>query len=69
VTATRTGVPNCWIIGQCLQCGEYNLLSTGENVGGLKFENFISKEILDGNNNSEERAKTRLEQLRQNGRR
>jgi len=60
ITAVRKGVHSYWIIGQCNQCGEYNLLSTGENAGGLKFENFTSIEILDSNENSEEQAKTRL---------
>ena len=64
ITAQRENTPNYWIIGQCNQCGEYNLLSTGENTGGLKFENFTSTEILDGTENSEEQAKTRLEQIR-----
>ncbi len=64
VTAKKEGVPNYWIIGQCIQCGEYNLLSTGENAGGLKFENFTSTEILDTTDNSEEQAKTRLEQIK-----
>ena len=60
ITAVREGVPNYWIVGKCNQCGEYNLLSTGENAGGLKFENFTSIEILDSNENSEEQAKARL---------
>ena len=64
VTANKEAVPNYWIIGQCVQCGEYNLLSTGENAGGLKFENFSSMELLDGNANSEDQAKIRLEQIK-----
>jgi hypothetical protein len=64
VTSVRQGVPNYWIIGRCGQCAEYSLLSTGENAGGLKFENFTSIEILDSRENSEERAKTRLEQIK-----
>lgn len=64
VTAIKEGIPNYWIIAQCVQCGEYNLLSTGENAGGLKFEDFTSTEILDGKENSEQQAKTRLEQIR-----
>jgi hypothetical protein len=63
ITAIKEGVPDCWIIGQCNQCGEYNLLSTGENAGGLKFDNFTSNEILDSNETSEEQAKSRVEQL------
>ena len=64
ITAQRKDTPNYWIIGQCIQCGEFNLLSTGENTGGLKFDNFTSTEILDNDENSEEQAKTRLEQIR-----
>jgi hypothetical protein len=64
ITATRDGAPNYWIIGQCVQCGEYNLLITGQDAGGFKFENFVSVEILDSNENSENQAKTRLEQIR-----
>ena len=64
ITATRDGAPNYWIIGQCVQCGEYSLLQTGQDAGGFKFENFVSVEILDSNENSEDQAKTRLEQIR-----
>ena len=64
ITATIEGVQNHWIIGQCSQCGEYNLLSTGENAGGTKFENFEFVEILDSNVSSEDQAKTRLEQIK-----
>jgi hypothetical protein len=64
VTAKNEGVPNYWIISKCAQCGEYNLLSTGPNTGGLKFENFLSVEILNSTETSEEQAKTRLEQIK-----
>lgn len=64
VTARKEDIPKYWIIGQCIQCGEYNLLPTGENAGGIKFQNFTSVEMLDSNENSEEQAKTRLEQIR-----
>jgi len=64
LTEIRNGIPNYWVIGQCNQCGEFNLLSTGENAGRLDFENFTSTEMLDSNENSEERANTRLNQLK-----
>lgn len=64
ITSRREDTPNYWIIGQCVQCGEHNLLSTGENTDELKFENFTSTEVLDSNENTEEQAKTRLEQLK-----
>jgi tRNA G37 N-methylase Trm5 len=64
ITAIGEGIPSYWIIGQCEQCGEYNLLFSGENAAGYRFENFTSTEILSGGENSEEQAKTRLEQIR-----
>ncbi|CAN5622432.1 hypothetical protein BH10BAC4_BH10BAC4_14340 [soil metagenome] len=64
ITAAIDGVQNHWIIGLCSQCGEYNLLSTGENAGGTKFENFEFVEMFDSNVKSEDQAKTRLEQIK-----
>jgi hypothetical protein len=64
VTATRDGVPDHWIIGQCDQCGEYNLLSTGENAGRLTFENFSSIEILNCKETSQDQASARLDQIK-----
>ena len=63
VTSTRPGIPGTWIIAQCVQCDAYNLLSSGENAGGLKFENFTPTEILSTKDHSVEQARTRLEQL------
>jgi hypothetical protein len=64
VMAVRQGVPNSWFIAQCDQCGEYNLLSTGENVSRIRFANFTSIENFYGSNNTEQHARTRLEQIR-----
>jgi len=64
VTEIREGVPDNWFIAQCNQCGEYNLLSTGENGVKFQFENFTSTQFLYGSENSEEYARTRLEQIR-----
>lgn len=64
VMAVRDGIPNSWFIGQCNQCGEYNLLSTGENAGEIRFENFASIENFYGDNNTEQYARTRLQQIR-----
>jgi hypothetical protein len=64
VMSLREGIPNSWFIAQCNQCGEYNLLSTGENVSEIRFENFTSIENFYGDNNTEQHARTRLEQIR-----
>lgn len=68
ITAVRDGAANHWIIARCNQCGEYNLLSTGDNAAGLKFENFTSGEVLNSNKNSEDQVKARLEHLKKFGR-
>jgi hypothetical protein len=64
VMSQREGIPNSWFIAQCNRCGEYNLLSTGENVSEIRFENFTSVENFYGDNNTEQHARTRLEQIR-----
>ncbi|MEO7992745.1 MAG: hypothetical protein ABI663_24550 [Chryseolinea sp.] len=64
VMSVEEGIPNSWFIAQCNQCGEYNLLSAEENVTEIRFENFTSIENFYGDNNTEEYAKTRLEQIR-----
>jgi hypothetical protein len=64
VMSLREGIPNSWFIAQCNQCGEYNLLSTGENVAEIRFENFTSIENFYGDNNTERHARTKLEQIR-----
>jgi len=64
IKSKRQGVPSYWFIAKCNQCGEYNLLSSGENTTEFTFENFTSVENFYGGNNTEEHAKTRLEQLR-----
>jgi Domain of unknown function (DUF4844) len=64
VMSLREGIPNSWFIAQCNHCGEYNLLSTGENVSEIRFENFTSIENFYGDNNTEQNARTRLEQIR-----
>lgn len=64
IKSKKEGVPSYWFIAQCNQCGEYNLLASGENTTGFTFENFTSVENFYGDNNTEEHAKTRLEQIR-----
>lgn len=64
VNSIRPGVPGFWIIGQCDQCDEYNLLETGENVGDSSFENFTSIEIFSSSDTTIEQVKTRLDQIR-----
>ena len=43
---------------------ESNLLSTGENAGEIRFENFASIENFYDDNNTEQHARTRLQQIR-----
>jgi hypothetical protein len=64
IKSKNEGVPSYWFIAQCNQCGEYNLLVSGENTTEFTFENFTSVENFYGDNNTEEHAKTRLEQIR-----
>lgn len=64
IKSKREGVPSYWFIAKCNQCGEYNLLSSGENTTEFTFENFTALENFYGDNNTEEHAKTRLEQIR-----
>ncbi|MGC3945553.1 MAG: DUF4844 domain-containing protein [Chryseolinea sp.] len=64
IVSLREGITNSWFIAQCNQCGEYNLLSTGDNVGEIRFENFTSIENFYGDDNTEQHARTRLEQIR-----
>lgn len=64
IKSKREGVPSYWFIAQCNQCGEYNLLSSGENTTEFAFENFTSVENFYGDNNTEEHARARLEQIK-----
>jgi len=64
IKSKKEGVTSYWFIAQCNQCGEYNLLASGENTTEFTFENFTSVEIFYGDNNTKEHAKTRLEQIR-----
>ena len=60
----KPGVSSYWIIGRCVQCSEYNLLSSGEDFGTLKIENFTMVESFKMKDKSEEQAKNRLEQIK-----
>jgi hypothetical protein len=64
ITETKPNAHNYWIIGQCNQCGEYNLLSTGENASKMKFENFALIKTLKTVENSEEQARNKLEEIK-----
>ena len=64
ITETKTNAHSYWVIGQCNQCGEYNLLSTGENAGRMKFENFALIKTLKTSENSEEQARNKLEDIK-----
>lgn len=64
ITHRKPEAHACWIIGRCIQCGTYNLLSSGEKAGAFNFEGFQLVETLDGRATSETEAKTRLDQIR-----
>jgi hypothetical protein len=64
ITETKPSAYSYWIIGRCNQCGEYNLLSTGENAGRMKFENFTLIKTLKTIENSEEQARNKLEEIK-----
>ena len=59
------GIPDySWIVIQCNNCNEYNLLSTGPNIKELRFGNYKSIEQLPKTEYTEEQANVRLEQIK-----
>ena len=59
------GIPDySWEIIQCINCNEYNLLSTGANVKEARFENYKIVEQLPKAEFTMEQAELRLKQIK-----
>ena len=59
------GIPDySWEIIQCINCNEYNLLSTGANVKEARFENYKIVEQLHKAEFTMEQAELRLKQIK-----
>ena len=59
------GIPDHdWMIVQCAKCGEYNLISPGPDISGLRFGKYKLAEQLGKAEFTEDQAKVRLEQIR-----
>jgi hypothetical protein len=65
ITRKEEGIPDySWIIIQCNNCNEFNLLSTGPNIKEYRFGNYKSIEQLPKTEYTEEQANVRLEQIK-----
>lgn len=65
ITRKEEGIPDySWIIIQCNNCNEFNLLSIGPNIKEYRFGNYKSIEQLPKTQYTEEQANVRLEQIK-----